>query len=308
MVVSNKHYNKLCKLNYNGKIEKNKSLKELTSFKLGGECKIYLEIHTLENFIKSILYIEAEKLNYFVLGNGSKLLISDKGYNGIVIKFQGDLARVDNDGDQIECGAGLSNFGAYKFAKELGLSGFEFLAGIPASIGGMVYMNAGAFGFEISQIVMYVVAYVDGKITYFTNSDCEFGYRSSIFQKNKAIILRVGFQLGTKEISDIESKYQEILKIRKAKQPLILPNAGSVFKNISGLEISKMLDEDGFKGKRIGGAMVSSKHSNFIVNQSATSSDVYKLISEITEEFYNLHKINLIPEIIFLGDFDETNK
>lgn len=308
MVVSNKHYKKLLKLNYNGKTEKHKSLKNLTTFKLGGECDIYLEIHTLENFIKSIMYIEGQKLKYFIIGNGSKLLVSDKGYNGIVIKLLGDFARIDSDNDQVECGAGLGVLGAYKFSKELGLSGFENLAGIPGSIGGLVYMNAGALGFEISQIVLYVVAYVNGKITYFSNDDCEFGYRTSIFQKNKAIILRVGFQLNKCEKSNMENKYLEILKLRKTKQPIILPNAGSVFKRLEGIEVSKMLDEDGFKGRKFGGAIVSSKHSNFIVNQSATASDVFNLIRIIKDEFYSLHKIELIPEIIYLGDFDETNK
>jgi len=302
------HYKKLLKLNYHGKVIKNQRLKEFTTFKLGGNASLYLEICTLENFIKVMMYIEKFNLPYFVFGNGSKLLVADNGFDGIVIKLKGDFARINIHDEFIECGAGVCLGALYQTAKNLSLSGLEESVGIPATIGGATYMNAQAYNFEMAKIVDYVVAYVDKKITYFTQEQCEFSYRSSVFQKNKAIILRVGIKLSYLDKDLIQSKYEEVLSFRKQSQPLNLPSAGSVFKRVNGMTISKMLDDAGFKGKKVNGAEVSTKHANFIVNNGATSLDVYTLIEEIKKEFFEIYKINLDNEIIYVGEFDEINK
>lgn len=297
---------KLKKLNHNGFSLKNKPLKNLNTFKIGGVAKYYIEIHTLENFIKVMQYLNSCNVNFFIIGNGSNVLISDKGFDGVVVKFRGDFDRVTMlEDDLIEFGCGVSLSKAYIILKEHDLSGLECSVGIPASIGGATYMNASAYDFEMSKIVEYVVAYVDGRITYFTNEQCGFGYRTSIFQSNQAIILRVGLRLKTKERQEIDKVYLETLAKRKQTQPLNYPSAGCVFKRIDGLNISKMLDDAGFKGRTKGGARVSEKHANFIVNfKDATSQDVYELIKYVKIEFEKIYNIKLDCEIKFLGRFE----
>ena len=169
-------------------------------------------------------------------------------------------------------------------------------------------MNAQAYNFEMAKIVDYVVAYVDSKITYFDTKDCCFAYRSSVFQKNNAIILRVGFKMLSGKQDEIQAKFTKTLQKRRESQPIEKYSAGSVFKKIDGIEVSKLLDEAGFKGKKIGGAEVSDKHANFIINNGATSQDVYSLINCIKTEFFDLYKIKLENEIIYVGEFDEINK
>ena len=309
MKVNKISFRHLKKLNRNGETYKDYSLKNCNTFKVGGKCDYFLKICTLENFIQVMQYLNSKSIRPFVLGNGSNLLISDTGYRGVIITFAGDFKRIETNETMIECGAGVSLGLAYATAKNLSLKGLECSAGIPASIGGATLMNAGANEFEMSKLVDYVVAYVDGKIDYFRNAECGFSYRNSVFKENNAIILRVAMQLQKGDKTEIENMYINTLNKRKEKQPLEYGSAGCVFKNQDNILVGKMLDEDGYKGKMIGGAMVSHKHANFIINHSnATASDIYKLIKTIQEEFYQKHKINLECEIKFLGEFDETKR
>ncbi len=297
-------YHQLRKCNKGGTILKNVLLLGYTTFKIGGKAKIMVTIKTIEGFICVMDYIQNKKLKYFILGEGSNLLISDKGYDGVVIRLKGDLARISQTPDGIEVGAGVRLTSAYVSARDLGLSGLEVLGTIPGSIGGAVYMNAGAYDTSISDIVSYVVAYIDGKIKYYTPSECDFGYRSSVFQKNNAIILRVGLKLTSKDPNDIQTKYLETLKRKRLSQPLSYPSAGSIFKRIDGLSVSKMLDDMGIKGFKEGGAMVSTQHANFIVNDgNAKAQDVYLLIHKVKKMFKDTYGIDLQIEIQFLGDF-----
>lgn len=299
---------KIKKLNYNGEVKKDFCLSSICTFKCGGKANLFLQINTLENFIKTMMYLNETKTKYFVIGAGSNLLVSDNGYDGVVIKLGGDLSRIEVSSDEkIECGAGVTITQAYTFCKNLNLSGFEDGAGIPATIGGAVFMNASAYEFKISDIVDYVVAYVDGKITYFHNSDCEFGYRKSIFQTNKAIILRVGFKLIKRDKILIENRFKEVLLKRNNTQPTNYPSAGCVFKKRDDIEVSKKLDEFGLKGLTFGGAKISSKHANFIINyDNASAQDIFELIEITKKRFYKKSGIMLDTELIFLGEFDET--
>ena len=307
MKVTKISFSKLKKANHNGEIFDNESLNKYTTFKIGGKCKFLVVIKTLENFIKVMDYINDNKIPFFILGNGSNLLVSDSGFNGIVIKFSGDLSEILMKDNMMECGAGVTLAQAYRKAFDNGLSGFEDGVGIPASIGGATFMNASAYNFEMSKIIKYVVAFVDGKIRYFDNESCKFGYRDSIFQHNNGIILRVCFVLEKKEKDDIQKRFFEVLEKRKNSQPLDFPSAGCVFRKIKDFEVGKCLDECGLKGTYIGGAMVSEKHANFIVNfNNATSKDVYDLINLMKNTFKCKYLIDLNCEIRFLGDFDET--
>lgn len=297
----------LRKLNARGETKKNVKLSSFTTFRLGGKAKYFLAINTLENFLKVIDYIERHNLKYFILGAGSNVLVADSGYKGIVIKLSGDLSRVRTQGDILEVGAGARLSTVYVMARDMELSGLETLATIPATIGGAVYMNAGAYGTEIKDIVEYVIAYIDGRFKYFKNSDCGFGYRKSVFQDNKAIILRVGLKLQHSQKEEIQTRYLETLRKKRDTQPLDKYSAGSVFKRIVGLNISKMLDDIGVKGLSIGGASVSTKHSNFIISQGAKAQEVFDLIVLVKKKFKDTYGIDIETEIKFLGDFYETN-
>lgn len=310
MLSSKLSVNKLNKLNYNGVVKTDYDLKDLTTYRIGGKAKYYLEINTLENFIQVMLYLEELNTEFFVIGNGSNLLVSDKGYNGVVIKLAGDFARCEQSDDTIiECGAGVSLGKAYAFARELHLSGLEDSAGIPASIGGAVTMNASAYSFEIAKIVDYVIVWIDGKINYYSNEDCEFSYRESIFQHKKCIILRVGLKLNSLDKETIHNRYLEVLSQRVESQPISQPSAGCVFRKINNYQVSKMLDELGLKGRRVGGAVVSTKHANFIINDNnAKAQDIYELIKVIKNEFKLKYGLELMCEIKFVGEFDETDR
>ena len=308
MKVLNVSFNMLKKLNKNGEVLKNCSLSSMTTLKVGGIASYLVKISTLEGFIKVMMYIDSIKCPYFVIGNGSNILASDSGYCGVLIKLVGDFDRILIKDTEMECGAGVSLAKAYVFAREKHLSGFESGATIPASIGGATYMNASAHDFEMAKIIDYVVAYHQGKITYLKNSDCEFGYRKSIFQNNEYIILRVGFKLIKDSQENIMNRHDESLQKRLDTQPLQYPNAGCIFKRIDGLNVSKMLDDMGCKGYSVGGAEVSKKHANFIINNHATSLDIKNLIEKIKEQFYLKYNIKLMEEINYLGEFDEINR
>ena len=305
MSVRCAYLSKLKKANYNGETINNANLSEYTTFHTGGKCCCLLKIATLENFIHVMINLNSHHIPYFILGGGSNLLVSDSGYKGVVVKLIGDFARIEMQGEIMECGAGVTLSQAYVFARNMGLSGLEESAGIPATIGGATYMNAQAYNFEMSKIVDYVIVYLNGKIRYFSNLDCSYSYRRSIFMDNHAIILRVGLKLQSLDKNTIQQKYMDTIAKRQQSQPLDLGSAGCVFKKYDGYETSRMLDQMGVKSMSIGGAMVSMKHANFIVNyDNATSTDIYRLIKKIKQKFYETYGIELQLEIKLLGEFE----
>ena len=299
---------KLKKLNYRGLTQVDVNLANYTTFKCGGNAKVLLIINTLENFIACMDYLKVSKTPYFVIGAGSNLLISDEGYDGVVVKLEGDFSRCELlDYGVLECGAGVKLVNAYVFARDNGLSGLEEGAGIPATIGGATYMNCSAYGFEMSKIIKYVVVYHDGKIKYLDNESCNFDYRHSEFQSNNAIILRVGLQLSSKPKSEIEEVFKKTLEKRCCSQPLEYPSAGCVFKKQDNLNVSKMLDEAGVKGMILGNAQVSEKHANFVINKGGASAyDIYSLILAMKERVRRRFDIDINTEIKLIGDFDDV--
>lgn len=298
--------NKLKKLNVNGKVLKDVDFSEYCSFKCGGKVALLVEINTLDNFFKVMFYLRDKNVQYYILGAGSNILCSDNGYYGVIIKLGGDFARIEYDGSVLECGAGVRLVNAYLRARDLGLAGLECGAGIPASIGGAVYMNASAYDFEISKVVEYVIAYHNGKIKYFSCDECQFGYRHSVFQDNNAIILRVGLKLTSDIVDNIHNRYLETLEKRKNSQPLEFPSAGCIFKRQEGVNVSRLIDECGLKGLTMGGAKVSERHANFIINTGkATAQEIYEIIKIIKKRVYNKTQIDIHTEIKFLGEFDE---
>lgn len=307
MKVSKNIIRHLKKINKWGECVVNVSLKNLTTFKIGGNAKVLLKINTIESFIKVTDYISKKKLPYFIIGNGSNILASSKGYDGVLIKFGGDFDRIEYYENILEVGSAAMLGAVLAKSKELNLTGFEDSVGIPATVGGATYMNAGAYNFEMSKVVESVVAFVDGKIKYFDNISCEFGYRKSVFQENKAIILRVRFKLEYGDKETISLRCKEVIEKRKNSQPLEFPSVGSVFKRMDNLVVSKCLDDCKIKGIKIGNAEVSTKHANFIINKgNATSQDVVSLINKVKKIFEEKYNERLNCEIKLLGEFDET--
>ncbi len=275
-------YNQLLK---NGIKEENILLNEAmskhTSFKTGGNADIFVKAYSVEE-IKSILKISKENnIPLFVLGNGTNLLVKDEGVRGIILQIKLEDIQINDTVVYVQ--SGVKNAILAKKLLDNSLTGFEFAAGIPGTIGGAIKMNAGAYGGEMKDIVEEVT-YIDydGNIHIINNEECEFSYRYSRFFNEKSIILstKLNLEKGNKE--EIQKKMNELAKQRKEKQPLEYPNAGSTFKRGENYITAKLIDECGLKGYSIGGAQVSEKHAGFIINKgNATSKDILDLIEYV---------------------------
>ncbi len=272
-----------------------------TSFKIGGKCPVLIELNSIESC--KILVPLASKLGikYHIFGNGSNLIVDDYGISAVVfhINFTERFLK-DNDVMYCEAGAKMSRICGH--AANNSVSGLEFAYGIPGTIGGAIYMNAGAYGGEICDVVSSVeVMDLDGNVFNFTKEDCEFSYRNSIFTGKKYIILSAELQLSKEDIIEIKDKMLSIIGKRQDKQPLDYPSAGSTFKRPEGYFAARLIEESGLKGVSVGGAEVSKKHSGFIINKGGASfSDVMELIGIVKEKVYTDSGIVLEcePEII----------
>jgi UDP-N-acetylmuramate dehydrogenase len=305
-------------------IKKNVSLKAYSTFKIGGRAKYFTVVKNTEEISKAISLAKEKKIPFFILGGGSNVLFSDNGFEGLVIKIQNSNLKIQNENSKFKiiCDAGLPLMKLVLKCSKIGTTGLENLAGIPGTLGGAIWGNAGAFGREIGDLVEKVKILEVGsskiKIKELKNKDCEFGYRDSIFKKKKnCIILEATLRLKKGNKKEIEEKIKEILKLRKEKQPLEFPCAGSVFKNIPAKNLPKkikekfkdkikngflsagiLIDMAGLKGYRIGGAKISQKHANFIVNLGkAKAKEVVELIKLIKGEVKRKFGVKLKEEI-----------
>ena len=280
-------------------------MKEYTTFRVGGEAESIILIQQEEELARLISYLNQIEQDYFILGNGSNLLVGDKGYRGVVLKFDGPMEQIAVEGTRIIAKAGALLSKVAVTAKENSLTGLEFAAGIPGSIGGGVVMNAGAYDGEMKQIVEAVrVMDSEGEITTLDNDTMEFGYRTSIIKNRPYIVLEVVLQLAEGDQEQIGIKMEELNKLRKSKQPLEYPSAGSAFKRPEGYYAGKLIMEAGMRGYRIGGAQVADKHCGFIINTGkATAADIREVIEEVQERVKERFHVSLEPEVVFLGDF-----
>lgn len=276
-----------------------------TTFRVGGEAECFIMIRQEEELVKLILYLNQIEEEYFILGNGSNLLVGDKGYRGVILKFDGPMEDVRAEGTLVRARAGALLPKVASVARDHGLSGMEFAAGIPGSIGGGVVMNAGAYGGEMKQIVVSVRGMnKDGQILTLDNDTMEFGYRTSAIKNRPIVVLEVTLQLTEGSPEEIGVKMQELASQRRSKQPLEYPSAGSTFKRPDGYYAGKLIMDAGMRGHRIGGAQVSNKHCGFVVNTGgATAADIREVIEEVQERVMERFHVFLEPEIIFLGDF-----
>ena len=276
-----------------------------TTFRVGGEAECLIMIRQEEELAELILYLNQIEEDYFILGNGSNLLVGDKGYRGVILKLDGPMEKVCVEGTRVKAKAGALLSRVAAEAKNKGLSGMEFAAGIPGSIGGGVVMNAGAYGGEMKQIVVSVRGLdKEGRILTLDNDRMEFGYRTSAIKNRPFVVLEVTLQLEEGSPEEIGAKMEELASLRRSKQPLEYPSAGSTFKRPEGYYAGKLIMEAGMRGYCIGGARVSDKHCGFVVNTGkATAADIREVIRVVQERVREKSGVLLEPEIIFLGDF-----
>lgn len=278
-----------------GKIEKDISLSTLTTYKTGGIAKLVVYPNNINNLKQLLKLIHKHNIKYFILGKGSNTLFSDKEFNGVIIKLDKlNNFKIKQTEIYVESGMILSKLVQASIKNEL--TGLEFAIGIPGTIGGAIYMNAGAYGNNMSNIVKSVIVLNEKfQIEEIPLEKLKFDYRYSIFQANKNLIcVAANIKLEHGNHDEIDSKIKENLLKRKNSQPLEYPSAGSVFRNPEGNYAGKIIEELGLKGKNIGGAEISTKHANFIINKNnASSSDILNLIKLVQKEVKDKYKIDL---------------
>jgi len=277
-----------------------------TSFKIGGPADIMVFPSNSAQLGEIIKYFINSKTPYMVMGNGTNLLVSDKGIRGVVIKIYDNMDKYVFNGEYLEIEAGMLISKASKIAFQNSLSGLEFAEGIPGTIGGAVTMNAGAYIGEMAMVV-YETEYIDtnGNIITVTGQEHSFSYRTSIIQKTKGIVLKTRLKLKAGDSQKIKELMNDFNFKRRDKQPLEWPSAGSVFKRPEGYFVGKLIDDCSLRGYRIGGARISDKHSGFIINTgAATCKDVLELIKHIQSTVKEHFDVELEPELRIVGDFN----
>ena len=298
--------NKEKKLNIEqSQIKYNEPMKKHTTFKVGGNADIFITIKKEEELKEVCKFAKETKTPIIIIGNGSNILVTDKGIRGIVAKIDIKKTEIKEEKDIIvTLGAGNKVAEtAYKLQKE-GITGFEELAGIPGTIGGAIRMNAGAYGKEMKDIVIDAkILNEEGKIETLKNEELKFEYRNSIISQKNIIVLETRLKLKKGESQEIKSKMDEYAKSRKEKQPIEYPSAGSTFKRGKDFITAKLIDEAGLKGYQIGGAQVSEKHAGFIINkENATADDVLKLTQIIKEKVYEKYGKKIELEVKIIGE------
>lgn len=283
-------------------IKPNESMKNHTGFKTGGNADFFITVDDKKALACVLETAKALNVPIFVLGNGSNLLVSDKGIDGAVLSLSG-LNKISLSGNKITAQAGVSLTALCVFAANNGLSGLEFAYGIPGTVGGGLYMNAGAYDGEMSDVVTKAEFLTpDGKLGKFGKSQLKLGYRTSCFKKNNNIITSVEFKLKKGNKTEIWDKMNCLMKKRKEKQPLEYPSAGSTFKRPEGHFAGVLIEESGLKGACVGGAEVSEKHAGFVINkQNATTDDILTLIKQIKDTVKRNSGVTLETEVIFVG-------
>lgn len=286
-------------------VKSDEPMKNHTSFKIGGSADLFVTADNKEQLSAALALADENNIPLFVLGNGSNLLVSDKGIRGIVLKLGGEFndIRFNPDGT-IHCGTGAMLSKLCSFALENSLTGLEFAWGIPGSCGGAAFMNAGAYGGEMKDVVLSC-EHMDmhGSCGEFAGSELDFDYRHSVYGCGRYIITGVNLKLEKGDKAEIQAKMNDLMSRRKDKQPLEYPSAGSVFKRPAGYFAGGLIEQCGLKGAKVGGAMVSPKHAGFIVNVGgATCEDVLNLIAEIQRKVKSETGVDLECEVRKTGE------
>lgn len=281
----------------------NEEMKKHTTFRIGGPASVFVEVEKEEDLVMAVRLCRQEQVPFFILGNGSNLLVSDEGYDGVVLHIGAGMRKISVEGTQITAQAGAMLSQVAHAALEHGLTGMEFAAGIPGSLGGACMMNAGAYGGEMRQILTSVRALSpEGEIVELPVEMLNLGYRHSMMMEKSYIVLSAEIKLETGDKEAIRARMDELKAQRTSKQPLDMPSAGSTFKRPEGAFAGKLIMDAGLRGYRVGDAMVSEKHCGFVVNAGhATAQDVCQLIKDVHEIVKEKFDKELDPEIRFLG-------
>ena len=276
-----------------------------TTFRIGGPADYFLLPSTAEE-VKKILEICKEKeLPYFILGNGSNLLVSDEGYCGVIIQLYRNYGGITVEGTDIRAGAGALLSQIASAAKNASLTGFEFAGGIPGTLGGAVVMNAGAYGGEMKDVLKEVTVMTEqGEIMTIPAEKLEMGYRTSLVKKAGYLVLEAVISLKAGDVEEIKAIMKDLTEKRVSKHPLEYPSAGSTFKRPEGYFAGKLIMDAGLRGYQVGGAQVSEKHCGFVINKgNATAADVCGLMKDVQEKVQEQFGVTLEPEVKFLGEF-----
>lgn len=286
-------------------ILENEPMSRHTTFRVGGKAAYFIKISNTEQLKRLIPYFKAVEIPYFILGNGSNLLVGDHGYDGVILQLKEKFNRIETEGSLLRAQAGALLSQVAQCALEHSLAGFAFASGIPGTVGGGVMMNAGAYGGEMKQVVEEVtVLDENGEVLVLDNETMEFGYRTSIIKNRHFTVLEVTFRLKEGNREEIRREMDELSAKRREKQPLNFPSAGSTFKRPEGYFAGKLIMDAGLRGYSIGGAAVSEKHCGFVINKgNATAIDISEVIAEVQERVKDKFGVTLECEVIRLGNF-----
>lgn len=276
-----------------------------TTFRIGGNADYFVKPGNADEVAAVIVVCRKYNIPYFILGNGSNLLVSDDGYRGMIINIMDNMDSVTVDGRIITAQAGAMLVRVSVMARDNALTGLEFASGIPGTIGGAVYMNAGAYGGEMKNVVKTVRAIDEyGRIYELDSEKMDFSYRHSIVEERKLIVLEVTLELEHGSREAIDDRMKELAEARRSKQPLEYPSAGSTFKRPEGYFAGKLIMDAGLRGYSVGGAQVAEKHCGFVINKGgATASDVVELIRDVQHDVDDKFGVTLEPEVKMLGEF-----
>ena len=284
---------------------KDAPMKKYTSFRCGGNASVLVIPDSVDALKKIIDFCNIQNIKPLIIGNGSNLLVTDNGINGVVIKIGSDISKIELlDETTIRCEAGASLKSLCMFALENSLSGLEFAYGIPGTLGGAVYMNAGAYGGEMKDVLASVTHIdSDGNIGELTHGDLNLRYRGSAYTDNNYTIVSAVMKLQKADKKDIKAAMDDKLQKRKDKQPLEYGSAGSTFKRPEGYFAGALIEQSGLKGYTVGGAQVSEKHAGFVINKdNATSTDVINLIKDVQNIVYDKFGVMLETEVKIIGE------
>ena len=290
----------------NNRVLFDEPMSQHTTFRIGGPADVFVMPENYEQIREVLRLCKEEKLPFFVLGNGSNLLVSDSGYRGVIIQMDRNMEEIRLDGEEIHACAGALLSSVAVAARNASLTGFEFAGGIPGTIGGAAVMNAGAYGGELKDVLKEVTVMTrEGEILTIPAEKMEMGYRTSIIKTAGYLVLEAVISLKKGDEEAIRATMKDLSERRTEKQPLDYPSAGSTFKRPEGYFAGKLIMDSGLRGYRAGGAQVSEKHCGFVINAGgATAEDVRSLMDHVIRVVREKYGVTLEPEVKFLGDFN----